>query len=90
MPCGNRSFRCSLQVCTFLAPLLQAGLVRVSAEAVCELPGLGHFAEVPLLLSIEIYDGLFSLDPGESQRLPCVLIMRRAHIERLAEPGCTS
>lgn len=52
-------------MCTFLAPLLHAGLVRAEAETVCELPGLGHFAEVPLLLSIEIYEGLFDLKPGE-------------------------
>lgn len=58
MPC------LSSQVCTFLAPLLQAGLARAHAEAVCDLPGLGVFAEVPLMLSVEINEGLFALDPG--------------------------
>lgn len=52
------------QVCAFLAPLLQKGLVRAHAEAVCDLPGLGVFAEVPLTLSIEVEEGLFALDPG--------------------------
>lgn len=51
-------------MCTFLAPLLQEGLVKAHAEAVCDLPGLGKFAEVPLMLSIEIEEGLFALDPG--------------------------
>ena len=54
----------SEQVCTFLAPLLQKGLVRAHAEAVCDLPGLGVFADVPLKLSIEIEEGIFALDPG--------------------------
>lgn len=52
------------QVCTFLAPLLQKGLVKARAEAVCDLPGLGVFADVPLMLSIEIEEALFALDPG--------------------------
>lgn len=39
-------------------------MARASAEAVCELPGLGVFAEVPLSLSVEIYEDLFKLDPG--------------------------
>lgn len=52
------------QVCAFLAPLLQEGLVKAHAEAVCDLPGLGKFAEVPLMLSIKIEEGLFALDPG--------------------------
>lgn len=51
-------------MCTFLAPLLQKGLVRAYAEAVCDLPGLGVFADVPLLLSVEIDEGVFALDPG--------------------------
>lgn len=52
------------QVCAFLAPLLQKGLVRAHAEAVCDLPGLGVFAEVPLALSLEVEEGLFALDHG--------------------------
>lgn len=51
-------------MCAFLAPLLQAGLIRAHAEAVCDLPGLGVFAEVPLMLSVEINESLFALDPG--------------------------
>ena len=30
----------------------------------CDLPGLGVFAEVPLTLAIEIEEGIFGLDPG--------------------------
>ncbi|CAM9686210.1 unnamed protein product [Ascophyllum nodosum] len=57
------------QVCTFLAPLLQEGLARAHAEAVCDLPGLGVFAEVPLTLAIEIEEGIFGLDPVEDEEL---------------------
>lgn len=59
-------------MCTFLAPLLRKGLVRAHAEAVCDLPGLGVFAEVPLMLSIEIEEGVFALDPGK-ERATCSL-----------------
>lgn len=54
-------------MCAFLAPLLQVGLVRAHAETVCGLPGLGIFAEVPLMLSVEVQAGLFALDPGTLQ-----------------------
>lgn len=55
-------------MCTFLAPLLQKGLARAHAEAVCDLPGLGVFADVPLMLSIEIEEGVFALDPGAAKQ----------------------
>lgn len=60
------------QVCTFLAPLLQKGLVRAHAEAVCDMPGLGVFADVPLVLSIEIEEGVFALDPGAANNSTCL------------------
>lgn len=63
-------------MCTFLAPLLQKGLVRAHAEAVCDLPGLGVFAEVPLMLSIEIEEGIFALVPGEERGEECAAASR--------------
>lgn len=66
-----------VQVCAFLAPLLQKGLVRAHAEAVCDLPSLGVFAEVPLMLSIVIGDGIFALDLGAAEEHLLVLVFQQ-------------
>ncbi|CAM9826592.1 unnamed protein product, partial [Ectocarpus sp. 6 AP-2014] len=76
---GRVEGRLPREVCAFLAPLLQEGLVKAHAEAVCDLPGLGKFAEVPLMLSIEIEEGLFALDPEEELYRSAYCLLQFAH-----------
>ncbi|CAN0492859.1 unnamed protein product, partial [Ectocarpus sp. 12 AP-2014] len=76
---GRVEGRLPREVCAFLAPLLQEGLVKAHAEAVCDLPGLGKFAEVPLMLSMEIEDGLFALDPEEELYRNAYCLLQFAH-----------
>ncbi|CBJ29027.1 DNA repair helicase rad5,16, putative [Ectocarpus siliculosus] len=76
---GRVEGRLPREVCAFLAPLLQEGLVKAHAEAVCDLPGLGKFAEVPLMLSIEIEEGLFALEPEEELYRNAYCLLQFAH-----------
>ncbi|CAM9161018.1 unnamed protein product, partial [Scytosiphon promiscuus] len=76
---GGVEGRLPREVCTFLAPLLQKGLVVARAEAVCDMPGLGVFAEVPLMLSIEIEEGLFALNPDDEEYRSAYCLLQFAH-----------